>query len=343
MQVQHNIDLASLSTMHLGGVAANVVAVTSRMELLEALSWAQTNGDLPVIMIGLGSNIVWQDSGFDGLIIVNQMLRYEVFEEDETNVYVTIGAGEPWDSAVARTVEAGYSGLELLSLVPGSTGATPVQNVGAYGQEISNVLVTVEAFDRELGDFVTIPASECGFGYRQSRFNSTDKQRFYISAITVHLGLTHPTPPFYASLQSYLDEHTITVFSPKIIRDAVIAIRSSKLPDPSLVHNCGSFFANPIVSQFFITQMSEKYGKFPHWSVGGNTYKIPAAWLIQQSGYRDFHDAATGMATWAAQPLVLVNESAKNTADLLAFKQTIVDAVQNKFGILLIQEPELLP
>ena len=343
MEITSNAALAELSTMHLGGVAAHQATVTSRMELLEALSWAQANGDLPVIMVGSGSNVVWRDEGFAGLVIVNRILRYEVFEEDETNIYVTIGSGENWDSVVARTVEAGFSGLEALSLIPGTAGATPIQNVGAYGQEIGNVLVTVEAFDVQAKDFVTIAASECGFGYRHSRFNTTDHGRFFITGITVHLTKTSPQPPFYASVQEYFTERSITVFTPLVVRQAVIAIRSAKLPDPAVVHNCGSFFANPIVSQEFIDELNFQYGKIPYWSVGGGSYKLPAAWLIQQAGYKDYHDPETGMATWAPQPLVLVNETAKTTADLMKFKQKIVDAVQAKFKITLVQEPELLP
>lgn len=343
MEIISNVSLANLSTMHLGGQAAHVATVTTRMELLEALSWAQGKDNLPVIMIGDGSNIVWRDEGYGGLVIINKIERYEVFEEDETNVYVTVGSGENWDSVVARTVVAGYSGIESLSLIPGTAGATPIQNVGAYGQEISNVLVTVEAFDTQAGDYVTIPVTDCGFGYRHSRFNTTDKGRFYITGITLHLTKTNPQPPFYEAVQSYFEEHKVTVFTPAKVRDAVVAIRNAKLPDSAAVHNTGSFFANPIVTQLVINELGFKYGKFPHWSVGGDTYKIPAAWLIQQAGFKDYHDPETGMGTWPAQPLVLVNESAKSTADLLNFKQKIVDAVEIKFHITLVQEPELLP
>ena len=343
MEIVHNAPLAPLSTMGLGGNAAHLVTVTTRMELLEALSWAQINGNLPVMMIGTGSNIIWKDEGFSGLVIINSISRYEVYEEDDDNIYVTAGSGENWDNVVAKTVEAGYSGLEALSLIPGTCGATPIQNVGAYGQEMSNVLVTIEAFDTQLGDYATIPASECGFGYRQSRFNTTDRGRFYISAITMHLTKASPQPPYYAALQTYFDEYQITKPTPATVRAAVIAIRSAKLPDPGVVHNTGSFFANPIVSQQYIDDLNYRYGKIPYWSVGGKSYKLSAAWLIQQAGYKDYHDEETGMATWSSQPLVLVNEHANSTADLLKFKQKIVDAVYAKFQITLVQEPELLP
>ena len=335
------VSLTAYSTMGLGGSAAYLCDVTNRMEVLEALSWAQQR-QLPVVMIGGGSNIIWSDDGFPGLVIVNKILRYEVFEEDETNVYLTIGAGEPWDSVVERSVAIGLTGIESLSLVPGTAGATPIQNVGAYGQEISQTLTTVEAFDTQAGDFVTIPGSDCGFGYRMSRFKTVDHGRFFITGMTLHLTRGNPQPPFYGALQTYLEANKITAYTPLAIRQAVIAIRSAKLPDPAVVHNVGSFFANPIVTEEQFAYLAENYDPVPHWSVGTGSIKLSAAWLIEQVGLKDYHDEATGMATWPKQPLVLINEHAHHTSDLLAFKQKIVNAVQAKFNITLVQEPELL-
>jgi UDP-N-acetylmuramate dehydrogenase len=343
MNVQQNVSLANYSTMGLGGVAAFAVEVTTRMEVIEALSWAQENS-VPAIMIGTGSNIVWRDEGFPGLLIINKVMRFEVFEEDELNVYVTIGAGENWDSAVERCVAAGYTGIEALSLIPGTAGATPIQNVGAYGQEIANTLVTVEAFDTQAGDFVTIAGPDCGFGYRTSRFKTTDRGRFYITGITLHLTKGNPQPPFYGAVTTYFTDHGIADFTPTAVREAVISIRSAKLPDPAVIHNNGSFFANPVISEGQLAQIiADTDGDVPHWPTIPGMVKLPAAWLVEQAGFKEFHDAATGMATWPNQSLVLVNEHAKSTADLLTFKQQIVDAVQTKFAITLQQEPELLP
>ncbi|HEY1064198.1 MAG TPA: UDP-N-acetylmuramate dehydrogenase [Candidatus Saccharimonadales bacterium] len=343
MNLFHGVTLADFSTMRLGGPAAHLAEIHSRTELTEALQWAKTQ-NLPVIMIGGGSNIVWRDEGFSGLVMVNKMLGYQVFEEDEQNVYVTIGAGENWDSVVARTVEAGLTGIEALSLIPGTTGATPVQNVGAYGQEIAQTLTTVEALDSQTGEVINIPAMDCGFGYRTSRFKTTDRGRFFITAITLHLTKGSLLPPFYPALQTYLSEHNVTDTSPAAIREAVIAIRSSKLPDPAVVANNGSFFANPIISQGQLAQIQADTDMMvPHWPTREGLVKVSAAWLVEQAGFKDFHDPETGMATWAKQPLVLVNESAQNTSSLLTFKQKIVDAVQAKFTITLEQEPELLP
>jgi len=343
MNLSHDVSLADFSTMRLGGKASHLTEVHSRAELTEAVAWAESN-QVPILMIGSGSNIVWRDEGFSGLVLVNRFEGFELYEEDASNVYLTAGAGENWDSVVARSAQAGLTGIEALSLVPGTTGATPVQNVGAYGQDISQTLTTLEAYDTQAKQFVTIPASDCAFGYRTSRFKTTDRGRFFITAITLHLTRGNPQPPFYAALQKYLDERNITNFTPQVIRDAVIDIRTSKLPDPAKVANNGSFFANPIISEDNLRALREQYPTIPSWETPQTgQVKIPAAWLLEQAGFKDVHDSATGMATWTTQPLVLVNEAARSTADLLAFKQKIIDTVASKFGITLEQEPELLP
>lgn len=337
-----NVSLRQYSTMRLGGTAAYQVDIHSRSELETGLGWAG-HRQLPVLMIGGGSNIVWRDEGFPGLLMVNKIMRYEQFDEDETNSYITVGAGETWDSVVARTVAAGLSGIEALSLIPGTAGATPVQNVGAYGQEIANVLVSVEAYDAATHAFGNLTAQDCAFGYRTSRFKTTDRGRFFITAITLHLTRGNPQPPFYGAVQQYLTDHAINGMTPQTLRDAVSAIRREKLPDPATVANNGSFFANPVVDDSLLAQLQDEYPGIPHWPLETGGAKLAAAWLIEQTGFKNYHDPETGMATWPTQPLVLVNEHAGSTAHLLAFRQKILDAVHARFGITLQQEPELLP
>ncbi|HET7302824.1 MAG TPA: UDP-N-acetylmuramate dehydrogenase [Candidatus Saccharimonadales bacterium] len=341
MNILQNVSLRDYSTMRLGGSAAFAVAVSSRIELEEALAWAEQQ-NVPVIMIGSGSNIVWRDEGFNGLLIINQILRFEE-SIDGDDYYVTIGAGENWDNVVERVVEKGVTGLEYLSLIPGTAGATPVQNVGAYGQEISNVLVSVEAYDSHTRQFISIPGFECSFGYRTSRFKEADRGRFFITAITLHLRRGNPEPPFYRALQQYLTDNDITEFTPSSIRQAVIHIRQSKLPDPAIVANNGSFFGNPIVDEAQLVQLQAAYPDIPHWPTSDGRVKLSAAWLLETAGFKNIHDAETGMATWPKQPLVLVNERAQSTAQLLAFRKKILDTIKTKFDITLEQEPELLP
>lgn len=342
MHIQEHVSLRQHSTMRLGGEARYLAEITNREELNQALDWATDHG-VSVLMIGDGSNIVWRDEGYDGLILVNKIKQFEHTAEGEYDHFVTIGAGENWDSVVGRCVELGLSGIEALSLIPGTAGATPVQNVGAYGQEIANTLVSVEAYDTQAGQFVTIPNTDCDFGYRTSRFKTRDHGRFCIISINLHLSTAPPQPPFYGQLQRYLDEHGHGQYTCQIIRDAVIDIRSHKLPDPAVVANNGSFFANPIISKDAFQVLVEQHPDVPHWETRDGTVKLAAAWLIEHVGFKDAHDPETGMATWPTQPLVLVNEQATSTAQLLAFRQKIVNAVQQTFGITLTQEPELLP
>lgn len=341
LQIAQKVPLSRYSTMKLGGTAAYAVGVASRHELKLAWQWAASR-HLPCLVVGSGSNIVWRDEGFPGLLIVNQIKAYEVFDEDADNAYLTIGAGENWDMAVQRSVASGLSGIEALSLIPGTAGATPIQNVGAYGQDISQTLVSVEAFDSVSGEFVTIANADCGFGYRTSRFKTSDRGRYFISAITLHLVRANPQPPFYPALQKYLEEQGIGQYTPQTIRQAVIAIRSSKLPNPNQVANNGSFFANPVINEAEFVQLSADYPAMPHWQVDDGV-KLSAAWLIDQAGFKDYHDQESGMATWQHQSLVLVNEHAASTADLLKFRQKLTGAVKAKFNIQLEQEPELLP
>jgi len=340
MEILTDVSLRDYSTMALGGNAANLVNVSSKDELIEAVNLAKEK-DLRMLMVGSGSNIIWRDEGYDGLIIVNKILGFEITESDEA-ILLSIGAGEDWDEVVKRTCDMGLSGIEALSLIPGKAGSTPIQNVGAYGQEISDTLISLEAYDNKENRFVELINDDCEFGYRTSRFKTVDRGRFLITSIELRLTKTVMQPPFYKALQNYLDENNVQDYSPYSIRNAVISIRQAKLPDPKLVHNVGSFFANPIIPKNVADGLKITYEDMPVWPAG-EEIKIPAAWLIEQAGFKDFHDNSTGMATWAKQPLVLVNEKASSTKDLLAFKAKIVEAVSQKFGVELKQEPELLP
>ncbi len=339
MRVKNGVPLTQHSTMRLGGKAKHLVEAGDKHELTNAVQWAKEQ-KLPVKVIGNGSNIIWTDDGFAGLVIVNRISGFKIVPEDEHYSYVTMGAGENWDECVQRTVAAGLHGIEALSLIPGTAGATPIQNVGAYGQDMSQTLVSLEAYDTEHERFVTINAEDCEFGYRTSRFKTKDKNRFLIVELTFLLSRINPRPPYYLAVSQYLHDHKIQVVTPKVLRQVVIAIRTSKLPDPAKVANTGSFFANPIVSISFFKGFIKKHPGAPNWKTQDNKYKISAAWLIEQAGLKDYHDKKTGMATWHLQPLVLVNERAKSTKDLLKFKKFIQQQVEEKFEIKLVQEPE---
>lgn len=342
MYILENVPLANYSTMRLGGTAAFLTEVNSRQEIVDAANWAAEK-NVPMMLIGEGSNIIWDDDGYPGLVVVNKVTGITSSGDFDTGIYLTAASGENWDKFVEHSVQQGLTGIEYLSLIPGTVGATPVQNVGAYGTEVSNTITTIEAYDTVEKSLVILRGSDCDFGYRTSRFKTTDKGRFLITSVTFFLQKGNPKGPFYGALESYLREHNVTNnFDPAIIREAVIAIRSSKLPDPAVIANNGSFFANPIIRSADFTQILADNPTIPHWEMPDNKIKISAAWLIEQSGFKDFHDEQTGMATWHKQPLVLVNEHATTTAQLKAFRQQILDTVHDKFGITLEQEPELI-
>jgi UDP-N-acetylmuramate dehydrogenase len=340
--LKENVPLSNYSTMRLGGPARYLCEVQDYHDIGRILDWAEAN-NLPTIMIGGGSNIIWRDEGYPGIVLVNKIPGYDMQDQGDQQ-FLMIGAGEEWDSVVERSVKAGYSGLESLSLIPGTAGATPIQNVGAYGSEISSVLVCVQAYDRVDKKMVVIPKTDCGFSYRNSRFKGDDKNRFFITSLTVSLTKRPPVPPFYASVAVWLRDHGIAGkdITAAAIRQAVIDIRNSKLPDPAKVANCGSFFHNPIISMYDLEQIRSDYPNIVYWAVGDDQAKVSAGWLLEQLGLKGYHEPNTGMAIWDKQALVFVNEKATSTAQLIAFRDAIMAAVKNKFNITLTQEPEMI-
>ena len=342
MKILKDASLKLYSTMRLGGTTDFLTEAKSKDDLAEAEAWAEAR-ELPIRVIGIGSNIIWRDEGFKGLLVVNKIRGFKKLGEDKTSATYQIGAGENWDEIVDQLVGLGLSGVECLSFIPGTVGATPVQNVGAYGQEIAETFISLEAYDRMEKDFVTLSHDQCAFGYRTSRFKTVDNGRFLIANITLKLRKGLPQPPFYEALQNYLDEHKINSPSLIEIRKAVIAIRSHKLPDPAKVANNGSFFANPIITDKDFKKLQKSHKTIKGWSLAGGKTKVSAAWLVESSGFKGKLDVETGMTTWENQSLVLVNSKARSTQDLLNFQQKITDKVFEKFGINLEREPELLP
>lgn len=339
--------------MRLGGTADYLCEAKTKADLSRAEAWAEAR-ELPIRIIGSGSNIIWRDEGFKGLLVINKIRGFKMITEDDSTATYEIGAGENWDTIVDQLVGLKLSGVECLSLIPGTAGASPVQNIGAYGQEISHTLVNVEAYDRMEKAFVTIPNEQCAFGYRTSRFKAVDSERFLISSITLKLTKTYTTPKkSYADIEAYFASHHIKEHTPVTMRKAVVAIRTKKLPDPSKVANCGSFFGNPIISALEFKRLAKKYPavlkvpkgwtQAPHWELKDGRVKIGAGWLIEQAGFSSHFDVATGMSLWPTQNLVFVNKRAKRTQDLLDFEQKITEKISSMFGIQLEREPELLP
>lgn len=341
MQIQTNVPLRDFTTMRLGGPARHLIIVTSKDELIQAVAWAEQHS-LPVFVLGGGSNVIARDTGFDGLVIVNRLSGFDEVADDDVSATYKFGAGENWDSVVQRTVAMGLSGIEAMSAIPGTVGATPVQNVGAYGQEVADTFIELEAYDLVTHGFVRLLKDECGFSYRNSIFKATDDRRYIITSVTLRLLKKRPEPPFYDSLQKYFEQHDIdtSTVSAQDVRDAVIVIRASKLPDPSVIANTGSFFKNPIISEATFNDLHRQYPDMPHFPMQNGRVKLAAGWLIEQTGMKGYSNGAFG--TYEHNALVVVNQAGASHEQLDAFRRLIVEAVEKKFGVILKQEPELL-
>lgn len=336
MDIHTNIPLKNFTTMRLGGNARFMTEVRSVEDIVTVCSNA-TAQQVPIFILGGGSNIIVRDEGFNGIVMRNRISGFEIISDTASETTIKIGAGENWDEVVRRTVELNLSGIEAMSAIPGTAGAAPVQNVGAYGQEIADTLISVEAYDTQQQAVVTLQAAECSFSYRHSIFRGEEAGRYIITSITLRLYKAAPQPPFYAAVQAYFDTHSITLYTPHIIRDAVIAIRKDKLPDPTITPNTGSFFKNAIVEDWQFNELKATYPDMPSYEMPDGNYKIPTGWLIEQTGLKG--QTLHGMRVHNKNALVLINESAKSYSDLAAARDEIIGKVRDTFHILIEQEP----
>lgn len=336
MDIHTNIPLKNFTTMRLGGNARFMTEVRSVEDIVTVCNNAAAQ-QVPIFTLGGGSNIIVRDEGFNGIVMRNRIPGFEVINDTASETTIKIGAGENWDEVVRRTVELNLSGIEAMSAIPGTAGAAPVQNVGAYGQEISDTLMSVEAYDTQQQAVVTLQAADCGFSYRHSIFRGDAAGRYIITSITLKLYKAAPQPPFYAAVQTYFDTHGITLYTPQIIRDAVIAIRKDKLPDPALTPNTGSFFKNALVEDWQFNELHAAYPDMPSYEMPDGKYKIPTGWLIEQTGLKG--QTLHGMRVHDKNALVLINESAKSYGDLAAARDEIIGKVRDTFHILIEQEP----
>jgi len=336
MDIHTNIPLKNFTTMKLGGNARFMVEVRTNEEVATICKNAKSKS-LPIFIIGGGSNVIARDEGFSGIVIRMRIPGFEVVNDDINSTIIKIGAGEEWDSVVKRTVDMRLSGIETMSAIPGTAGAAPVQNVGAYGQEIADTLQSLETYDTQSDTFVNLDSLDCGFSYRQSIFRGESEGRYVITSITLKLSKNLPQPPFYDSLQKYLDSKNIKIFTHEIIRNAVIELRKEKLPDPYVLPNTGSFFKNAIVETWQLDGLRAINPDIPTYEMGDGHYKVPAGWLIEQTGLKGqlFH----GMRIYDKNALVLVNESATSYDDLANAREEIIGKVRDKFGIIIEQEP----
>ncbi len=322
--------------MKLGGNARFMTEVRTPEEVVEAYRNAKAQS-LPVFVLGGGSNVIAKDEGFNGLIIRVRIPGFAVIADDLNSTTIQVGAGEDWDTVVKRTVDMRLSGIEAMSAIPGTAGAAPVQNIGAYGQEVAETLVSLVAYDTQTDSFVTLLNENCEFSYRQSIFRSSQMGRYIIMSITLKLSKNLPQPPFYDTLQAYFDQRDVHIFTQETVRNAVIDIRANKLPDPKLSPNSGSFFKNAIVEDWQLTDLKSTNPDMPTYDMGDGRFKVPTGWLIEQAGFKG--QVLHGMRVHDKNAVVLINESATGYHDLAEARDEIIGTVRDKFKIQIEQEP----
>ena len=337
MIFEENVPLAPLTTLKVGGPARYFARPESVEELKAAFERAYRE-ELPVFVLGGGSNVVISDDGFDGVVIQPNFLGIAV-DPASNAVNLTAGAGENWDQFVEHCVKSGLAGIEALSGIPGRVGGTPIQNVGAYGQEVSETVVSVECFDRETNSVVRLSNADCGFKYRESIFNTTHRDRYVVLEVTFSLELDGRPKIAYRDLKERFGDREPSLAE---VREAVLEIRRSKSmvideDDPNS-RSAGSFFKNPIVERSVFEAIAARFDSVPMFPAGENCVKIPAAWLIESAGFQK--GARMGRAGISSRhPLAIINADGASAAEIIALKNAIKEAVRDKFSIDLSPEP----
>lgn len=342
MEPAAQVALAPLTTLGVGGAAAYSILIERETEIPEAVVWAEAHG-LPCMALGGGSNLVVSDAGFAGLV-----LRIGLRGLDAPSPgLLEAAAGESWDAVVAHAVERDWAGIECLSGIPGLAGATPVQNVGAYGQELAEVVERVRAWDRNSETFVELDAGGCGFGYRASRFNQHDRGRFIITAVRLRLEPGGAPQVRYPELRERLAARSAPA-TLAAVRAAVLAIRRSKgmVLDPGdpESRSAGSFFKNPVVAAADIAALERRgAAALPRYAAADGHVKLSAAWLLEHSGFRKGFALPRSRARLSRRHvLAIVNDGGATAAEVLALAGHIQAQVLERTGVCLVQEPELV-
>jgi len=338
--IQNNRSLIGFNTFGIDVNAQYFVNLNSAQELSELVTQSQWQA-VPKIILGEGSNILLTQN-IDGLVIKNNIPGIEKIDEDKDHVWLKLGAGENWHQFVLYCLENNYAGVENLSLIPGSVGAAPMQNIGAYGVEIKDVFEQLEAVSLRDGMVRIFMHKECHFGYRDSVFKKEEKGCYAISTVTLRLNKRPTFNISYGAIKEILaqkgiEEKQLTI---KAVSDAVIHIRQSKLPDPKKIANAGSFFKNPVITQEQFATLQNNFDGIPHYPDSNNHVKVPAAWLIERCGWKGKRLKNIGVHD--RQALVLVNYGGGSGVELKALSEAIQHSVFERFGIRLMSEVNIL-
>jgi UDP-N-acetylmuramate dehydrogenase len=334
MNIQENISLKSYNTFGIEASARLFATFTTVDELQEGFRHSPS----PLILGG-GSNILFTKD-FDGLVLKNELKGVEVVKEDDEHIYVKAAAGENWHRFVMFCVENNYAGLENLSLIPGNCGASPMQNIGAYGVEIKDVFHELEALHINEKTIHTFSAAGCEFGYRESVFKRKYRNRFVILNVTYRLNKQPVFKTSYGAIEQELERMGVKTWSIQAISQAVINIRSSKLPDPGQIGNAGSFFKNPTLPKKELDRLQSIDPSVPFYNVGDAHVKIPAGWLIESLGWKGYRRGDAGCH--ARQALVLVNYGNAKGKDIYDLSEEILQSVREKFDIELEREVNII-
>ncbi|MFN0257438.1 UDP-N-acetylmuramate dehydrogenase [Pedobacter ureilyticus] len=337
MPLLENHSLQQLNTFGIDVNAKLFTNISSEADLTEIFSNPIVKEN-KLLVLGGGSNMLFTKD-YDGLVLKISIKGIDVKEEGD-DVLVTAGAGEVWDSLVKYCVAKGYAGIENLTLIPGTVGASPIQNIGAYGVEIKDVFDSCTAFEIATGQIKTFSKADCEFSYRESVFKGKLKGQFIVTSVTYRLSRTGNLQTHYGAINSELERRNISEPTMADVSEVVAAIRVSKLPDPSTIGNAGSFFKNPIIDKAVFDELLPQFPDMPHYPAPDGRVKLAAGWLIETCGFKGLVDGNTG--TWKNQALVLVNHGGATGQEVYRFSEKIINTVQQKFGVLLEREVNIL-
>jgi UDP-N-acetylmuramate dehydrogenase len=344
MQFLEEVPLAPYTTFQIGGPARWFAEAGSEDDIAAGIAFAGER-KLPLFILGGGSNLLVSDAGFPGLVLRIALCGITSSPENGRSI-ISAAAGEDWDGLVAYAVAAGLAGVECLSGIPGTVGGTPVQNVGAYGQEVSQTIVTVRAFDRQTMQFVDLPASDCGFSYRRSIFNSSQRERYVVSRVDYALHRNAPANFVYADVARYFAARNIAVPTLAEVRDAVRSIRAQKgmliVPGDADCRSAGSFFKNPVVPvstlDSLALELKVEKQSIPAYPAQTGEVKLSAAWLIERAGFAKGY--ALGNAGISSRhTLALINRGSASAAEVTALRDKVIAAVASRFAVRLEPEP----
>ncbi|MBI3305536.1 UDP-N-acetylmuramate dehydrogenase [Candidatus Nomurabacteria bacterium] len=355
MKIKYDYNLSKLNTFSISAKAKFFVEIENEHDLKELFGMEEFSArggsayggkNIPKLFLGGGSNVLFTKD-FDGLVILNKLKGIKILDEDPESILIRCMGGEIWHDLVNFAVERGLWGIENLSLIPGTVGAAPMQNIGAYGAELKDVLENVEAYNIENGEKRIFRSEECNFGYRDSIFKNELKDKYFISAITLKLSKIERKNLSYKVLREYLEKNEIAIKSSKDVSSAVSHIRRTKLPDPAIIPNAGSFFKNVFVDQEKLRELLKNYPDMPYFkddeengSKASVFVKIPVAWLIEQTGWKGKKTGNVGVHD--KQALVLINYGGATGEEILSLANKIIADVKEKFNIELILEVNLI-